>query len=885
MMDSTFVLLATLMLTTMIVETSSVVYEPKTLVNSYCPEVTSSMLKDGLDYAATVYRYDLIKPAEIELTSMQALLISLLNCLRTRDNESCTILADCSSRIKQLRSRYVGLWLREDFRFPDEDMNIAMNRLDSLVGAGELVLHSNVLSVFSSLADSYGISLQSKKKSGNLMLELEYAVANNIACEIIALVNEGGNINGLTQSGESLVHLAVRRGSTSSIAVLGFLKADFDVLNAAGATPMEEAINMNSVPSIKELILAGAKIKKQLLEGNSYLHIAATSCKNEALRALLEAGLEPDVRNHLGNTSLQLAVKVENVNGTEILLERYANRSSLISEEEKSLLHITVVSSNVDMFKAFIKCRNLLDLRFENNDTIVHLIVRSNNSIEMLKVLRGQTTPLNIRNDDGLAPLHIATDPSVVETLLEMGVDVNITTRKGKTALHIASSKGYLNVVKVLVQHGAGVDIQDDQNETALMAATKSKMNIVVIFLLYSGADLTIKNNQGRTALHYASKEGCIDCALTLLDNGGKVDERDTDKFTSLHLAARRGRMGVVTLLLERGADLTAKSGSGMTPLMEASFNGHLDVVKLLIDRGASINDKEDGWTALHYAAQEGEVDVVTLLLDRGASMNDKNNDGSTAVHLAARGGNMGVMTLLLERGADLLAKSDSGLTPLMEASYYGYSDVVKLLIDRGAPINDMDKDGWTALHYAAQGGKVDVVTLLLDRGASINDKNNDGSTPVHLAARGENMGVVTLLLDRGANLTAKSYSGMTPLMEASYYGYSNVVKLLIDQGAAINDKNENGTTALHYAAQEGKVDIVTLLLDRGANLTAKSGSGRTPLMIASENSQIDLVKLLIDRRAPINDMDKDGWTALRYSKNFGKKELSEYLESKGGIE
>ncbi|CAH1388551.1 unnamed protein product [Nezara viridula] len=103
-----------------------------------------------------------------------------------------------------------------------------------------------------------------QKKSSDLALELENAVANNIPCEIITPANEGANVNGLTQSNEGLVHLAVRSESMSSIATLGFLKADLDVLNAAGATPMEEAIKIDSVPSIKELISAGANIEKQL---------------------------------------------------------------------------------------------------------------------------------------------------------------------------------------------------------------------------------------------------------------------------------------------------------------------------------------------------------------------------------------------------------------------------------------------------------------------------------------------------------------------------------------------------------------------------------------------------------------------------------------------
>nr|XP_014289692.1 uncharacterized protein LOC106689302 [Halyomorpha halys] len=89
--------------------------------------------------------------------------------------------------------------------------------------------------------------IASLENSDDLAQELEKAVAENNASEIISIATRGGNVNGSTQSGDSLVHLAVRTGSTSSIAALGSLKADLEVLNAAGATPLEEAIKNSNI--------------------------------------------------------------------------------------------------------------------------------------------------------------------------------------------------------------------------------------------------------------------------------------------------------------------------------------------------------------------------------------------------------------------------------------------------------------------------------------------------------------------------------------------------------------------------------------------------------------------------------------------------------------
>ncbi|XP_066906147.1 putative ankyrin repeat protein RF_0381, partial [Halyomorpha halys] len=285
-------------------------------------------------------------------------------------------------------------------------------------------------------------------------------------------------------------------------------------------------------------------------------------------------------------------------------MRREAN-ASLGSELKKDLLKIAVASANVDMLRLLLKYTTTTDLRFEKNDTLAHLIVRASNATEMLKVLEGRGLQFNIRNIDGFAPLHLAADASVVIMLLELGANINFTTSKGETALHTASSHGFLEVVKVLVQRGAGIDVKDNEGVTALMTgANNTNSNILITYLLHNGADPTLKSKKNFTALHYAAEGGCTECALTLLDNGAPLNDKTKNGYTALYVA---------------------------------SYKGHLNVVKLFIDRGAPLNDKcEDGYTALHLAAWRGHVDVVKELLDRGAPLNDKDKHGYTALHAAA---------------------------------------------------------------------------------------------------------------------------------------------------------------------------------------------------------------------------------------------------------
>jgi ankyrin repeat protein len=60
----------------------------------------------------------------------------------------------------------------------------------------------------------------------------------------------------------------------------------------------------------------------------------------------------------------------------------------------------------------------------------------------------------------------------IVKHLVEHGADVNISTDKKVTLLHIASEKGHTEIVKHLVEHGVDVNICRDENVTPLYRAS-----------------------------------------------------------------------------------------------------------------------------------------------------------------------------------------------------------------------------------------------------------------------------------------------------------------------------------------------------------------------------------------------------------------------------
>lgn len=69
---------------------------------------------------------------------------------------------------------------------------------------------------------------------------------------------------------------------------------------------------------------------------------------------------------------------------------------------------------------------------------------------------------------------------------------MDAATKKGNTALHIASLAGQEEVVRLLVQAGASVNVQSQNGFTPLYMAAQENHDNVVRFLLASGANQSL---------------------------------------------------------------------------------------------------------------------------------------------------------------------------------------------------------------------------------------------------------------------------------------------------------------------------------------------------------------------------------------------------------
>lgn len=161
------------------------------------------------------------------------------------------------------------------------------------------------------------------------------------------------------------------------------------------------------------------------------------------------------------------------------MIKKDGSKANLVGEQGYSLLHLTVMSGNVELATLLLAEGADLGLRAPTGHTALHLALQKGDT-EMVKVLLAAGADVMAINpkDRNATSLQYAAVAGPVENarlIVEKGFDVNAVDGVGANALNWASWLGSLDMVEYLVSAGCDLDNVDKYGDSPLDAAAKNE--------------------------------------------------------------------------------------------------------------------------------------------------------------------------------------------------------------------------------------------------------------------------------------------------------------------------------------------------------------------------------------------------------------------------
>ncbi|XP_061526424.1 uveal autoantigen with coiled-coil domains and ankyrin repeats protein isoform X3 [Phycodurus eques] len=202
-----------------------------------------------------------------------------------------------------------------------------------------------------------------------------------------------------------------------------------------------------------------------------------------------------------------------------------------------------------------------------------------------------------------------------VSVLSKKGIIPTKLDVEGRSAFHLAATRGHLDCLNLILSHSADVTATDATGKNALHLASRNGHSLCVQKLLQHNCPVGNVDLQGRTALHDAVMAGCSSSVKLLCDSGASVNASDFDGRTPLVLATQMCHPRICQLLVERGADIAVRDKQKKTALLLGCEYGCKDAVEMLLKSGADVKDVDSlGHDAFHYARLSKNQELVTLV-------------------------------------------------------------------------------------------------------------------------------------------------------------------------------------------------------------------------------------------------------------------------------
>lgn len=581
------------------------------------------------------------------------------------------------------------------------------------------------------------------------------------------------------------------------------------------------------------------------------LGIAAMSGNNEALKAFLKMGADPNaVAKAYSARPLALALQSPTPIETMAILVNAGADINAVDAGGTALLHLLALRPR------------------PGASEIVDWIIQHGGNINAPVSANLSDTR---RPNQGFTPLHFAAENGQIETarlMLEKGANVNAAASDGQTPLTLAIQHQHGDTARLLIEHGAQVEGSEQHGPTPLLLAAQAEDVETMRLLLDKGANpnrnsSTEAGQPGRSPLTTAIRAGSVTIVTLLLKGGADPNLRDGAGELPLDLAIVQNKREMVELLKASHANRTPSetpAGSVTASAAARKADASLCAKMAQMERAGQLERKEipmaeDSEPEASSVAEE--LKFVPRSMMTSVTLGQRQfligrDQGNLTLVMAVEKGQSRLLCTFSGKGKSTRVHSpaarlvmfakESGEDPVTFAMKRPGPDYVEALLGGIATQPELaflkGREGLTAMLYKAiEERRMDTLTLLLERKVDPNPNNEMlRSNPEH---PGEASIQKMLQL-----MTAYSSPNSTPLRQAAEARSRDGVRLLLKYGADpdVGEVDGAGYTPLDSAIRHHDRPMAEDLLRHGADPGGGGAFGLSEIIERHDNEMLSLL-------------------------------------------
>ena len=452
-----------------------------------------------------------------------------------------------------------------------------------------------------------------------------------------------------------------RRGNLAGLRYLLRLKnININQRDIYGLTPLLHAVTRNNRQCLEELV----KIKNIAINdkvpknGSTALIIAAQKGSWECISILIRVkGILVNEKNNDGYSALsgvflgpssdrwkciRELIKADDIDVNEKNPDGYPVLFSAVEYDDWESIRELLESNK-------IKVNAREESQNGNRFTALHYAFRMSHLRCIQQLLNAKGIQVNIRDNDGCTPLHIAVrwarQPECVQVLLNSkNIQVNEEDDYGYTPLHYAVLSRCLSHVEVMLKSEyILVNERNSHGDTPLICAIcTNQVELVRVLLKAKGIQVNESDHKGDTPLHRAAGKNRLECMQVLLKAKNiRINQKNHQGCTALHSAVLEGNLECVKVLINKeNFRINERNYLGETALHCAVRGKYLKCIQELVNANGFFVSAVDnrGNTALHDAAKRGSWECIgELAKANNLLVNEKNHNGYTPLQLAIK--------------------------------------------------------------------------------------------------------------------------------------------------------------------------------------------------------------------------------------------------------